>query len=862
MIFDFSEKIKQLKTSGTKSKLSNTKNIKTAPKIQIEDELDTKYNELYSIFRRNNHSAPVQKKLKYKKYKNFKKLFNKKNKNKKLKKKATGINIQVRKINIKNVTGQNKLDKNKNNIQIIVNENDDSPKIKDNTPKQILKSITQSSNSGIEDNNSTKSISNNIRNDQRKSSDFSLSSLKRNFILKSELNNTYSKENNKEIFSDGKHYNPVLEYYKDMNSQVLINLYSFTDKKTNKKNDVKSTDSFGNSNKNIISNNSGNLNRKMKKKGQIITDVFDEDEEENYFNLNTLHCGGNSEGKNEMENQIKQIIYNNMNNNSNDELNEIKKKNNLCDGNEKYFNYYLNQNFGNNRNYIAKKDYNNYVNCIYKNTFPTNFILNHNVYNIYQTTNPKSIINIVEAQPSNLNYYDSSDNQEINTQLINNNENENTSNIYIGNNINIDKCNFTPKNYNMQNSTNILNNNELNENSKTNEGINKTANIFMEYNDIQLAKIANILIRNQEGCRYLQKKIKNSPDFANNILFAEIKNNIKELSCDPFGNYFFQVLIDDLNFENINLFLDNSQKDFSYICRSRHGTRVIQKLIEKISSTPLLINKLIYNLSSKDLGQIFKSPYGNHVIQKLLECIISPEYYSFIFKYIFENFTEIARTKHGVCVIQKCVSVGDKIQRAKIFELILKDLDVVIKDQFGNYLIQYILINTKTQEQFDEILCIIKKIEAKICEYCKSKFSANTIEICFENAECIIGENILENLIKEHSDSVIEILANNYGIYVIKKALKFQSGKYKMDIFQIIQSHQNEINSDNAYYIQKLVETNKELGEMLTVCKEKGKAYFKKKEKNKKKHDNGGNSKKREYQNKNKKTSERYYNKY
>ena len=83
-----------------------------------------------------------------------------------------------------------------------------------------------------------------------------------------------------------------------------------------------------------------------------------------------------------------------------------------------------------------------------------------------------------------------------------------------------------------------------------------------------------------------------------------------------------------------------------------------------------------------------------------------------------------------------------------------------------------------------------------------------------------------------------------------------------MDIFQIIQSHQNEINSDNAYYIQKLVETNKELGEMLTVCKEKGKAYFKKKEKNKKKHDNGGNSKKREYQNKNKKTSERYYNKY
>ena len=52
MIFDFSKKIKELKASGTNSKLSNTKNIKTAPKIHIEDELDTKYNELYSIFRK------------------------------------------------------------------------------------------------------------------------------------------------------------------------------------------------------------------------------------------------------------------------------------------------------------------------------------------------------------------------------------------------------------------------------------------------------------------------------------------------------------------------------------------------------------------------------------------------------------------------------------------------------------------------------------------------------------------------------------------------------------------------------------------------------------------------------------------
>ena len=201
--------------------------------------------------------------------------------------------------------------------------------------------------------------------------------------------------------------------------------------------------------------------------------------------------------------------------------------------------------------------------------------------------------------------------------MINNYKNNNNLNILIENNIDIDKCNFTPKNYNMNNYTKEINSNELSTNNKKNEDINRNIYNFMGYNDIQIAKMATSLIRNQEGCRYLQKKIKNDPNFANNILFHEIKNNIKELSCDPFGNYFFQLLIDILNFDNINSFLDYTQKDFIYICTSRHGTRVIQKLIEKVCPIPLLINKLIYNLCSKNLGNIIKSHYGNHVIQKL-----------------------------------------------------------------------------------------------------------------------------------------------------------------------------------------------------------------------------------------------------
>ena len=874
MIFDFPEKPRELETSEIKNELTNSKNFETTHENNIGDKMDTKPNELYSLYRRNSHSASFHRKLKLKKCKNLKKPFDKKEhikSNSSKSKEEPKVNkLQLEENNKKNEIDQNKTEKNENNIQIIDKKEDNKFKTIEDHSKKTLASLIQSNiNSDADENNSILSCSNNNKNLKRRASNYSSSSFRRNFVLKSEICSNYiDNNNNKRFLSQGKYSSPVMEYYKEMKNQ-FINFYLFKDKNKNAKNDEKSNDnSFGNSNKNIIPNTYGDLNKKKKIQRQIITDVIEEEEEEsNCFNLNTFHGGDNYEEKDELEYQIKKILFNN------DEADDIKKKNELPNENEKLFDCYINNNFSNNRNYIGKKELNNYINNNNQNVYPMNFNLSQNVYNIQPF--PK-IINLAASQNNNnLNCFNFVNNQEIKTPMnlvtpqnnINLNcynfvNNQELTNQMINNPIYINNCNFIPNNYNMNNYSNDINNNELNGNKITNLELNKTGNNFTEYNDIQLAKMANILVKNQEGCRNLQNKIQTNPDFANNILFHEIKYNIKELSCDPFGNYFFQVLVEVLNFDNINTFLDITQKDFNDICISPHGTRVIQKLIEKIYNIPLLINKLIYNLCCKDLGEIFRSPYGNHVIQKLLTCGISPEYCNFIYKYTFENFSEITRTKHGVCVIQKCVSEGDKTQREKIFELILKEFDSIIKDEFGNYLLQYILINIKTKEQFDEILPIIKTLELKIIEYCKSKFSSNIIEKCFENNACIVGENILENLINEHSDNIMEILTNRYGIYILQKAIKFQSGKYKMQIFKIIQSHENEINSDNFYYIQKIVDANKEFKEMLTIFKDNDKEHYVKEERNKKKYDNSRFNDKREYQIKYRKNDGRYKNEY
>jgi hypothetical protein len=231
------------------------------------------------------------------------------------------------------------------------------------------------------------------------------------------------------------------------------------------------------------------------------------------------------------------------------------------------------------------------------------------------------------------------------------------------------------------------------------------------------------------------------------------------------------------------------------------------------------MNRFIYNLNSKDLGIIFKSPYGNHMIQKLLGTIHSSEYSIFIYNYVYKYFLDIADSKHGVCVIQKCVTEGEEKQRAKLYELILSNFNNLIKDQFGNYLIQYILINTKTEDKFKEILPIIFKIEENVVNFCKSKYSANVIEKCFENCENMIREHILNSLLTNNSENIVDILIDQYGIYVIQKAFKINNIVYKNKLVEIIISKEKELKkinfSDYKYKnILKIINSNKELGEI------------------------------------------------
>ena len=695
--------------------------------------------------------------------------------NQKLKRRNSfsGKDIFIKKIkqkqleNKKKLINKNQKEQKQEKERISSLENDknslSSFKLEINEENQSNKKITKISElSKLKRDKSYKTLKNNYNkltfNDKK--SDISSSSFNRNFILKTDFfgkDNSYDNNEEKEkikknIFllltnkSEKQNENPFLKYYVGNNIEEKID---FKQNNENKKNIFSHTyidnEEEEESNKerykikNIVQTfDNKSINEKYLKKNLIcedkkIQEIIQEKklEEKVYKILKCDNC--NSDDKEKDEN-LENINVKNISTNNNINSNYSNGNN---DNSKKLIQYSIQNNYINNnfniqsQQRIPNLNQGNYYPFIQSYPYLNNSI-NQNMYQYYNQTyfNPNMNIN------NSFKHYS------------HNNPNQSFNQIYQMNNIN--------------NNQNFLNFNNLN-----------------NIDDAKLAKMSLFLLKTQFGCQILETRVKTNNKFANDLLFNELKNsNLLQICCDLFGSYLIQSLLDKLNLDNLDIFLTSIQENIFSISLTENGSRVMQKLIEKLQQNPILINKFIYYLNQKDIGILMKSAYGNHLIQKFLEKIKDIQLTNFIYIYLYKNFMDIVKSKYGVCVIQKGLTEGNNNQRRDFFNLIIINLNEIIKDCYGNFLIQFIFFKFD-KNKFNEIIPIIEKINENIVDYCISQYSSSVIEKCFEKNEIKIGEMIINCLLEFHQKEIVFILQNQFGKYVVKKSFIFKNNFYR-----------------------------------------------------------------------------------
>jgi hypothetical protein len=285
------------------------------------------------------------------------------------------------------------------------------------------------------------------------------------------------------------------------------------------------------------------------------------------------------------------------------------------------------------------------------------------------------------------------------------------------------------------------------------------------------------IIRTHRGSRIFQNYLKNTHTDILHQIFAEIKHNMSDLIKDSYANYFCKKLFNCLNQKDRVEFLSIIQNDLNILAIDYIATYPIQGIIEQLGSKA---EKNIIYLGIKNYIPIFcYNVYGTHILEKMLS-YFEEEFTIEIIDFVYNNFIDLAYHINGICIVKKLLLMTHKKElHQKLKKIIIENALNLIIHQYGNYVIQVIFENWDDFE-LEEIL---NKYKNKYIILSKQKYSSNAIERIIEK-----NNNNLEFYINEicSDNNIIELMINNYGNYVVQKAIKLSSGESQERLIQDI----------------------------------------------------------------------------
>ncbi len=419
-----------------------------------------------------------------------------------------------------------------------------------------------------------------------------------------------------------------------------------------------------------------------------------------------------------------------------------------------------------------------------------------------------------------------------NNSMFNGFSNNNNLNPSFNNNNNF---NLTKKNFNLHqlnnnnsfflmNNKQILNNNKINNKEIYNELINKNE---MNINKNQLQKkfltisipqgtnmyiemllydLNNLLIKNEKidyfiynkfkgnfvnliqthrGSRMFQNYLKNTSNDIIHLIFTEINKSLIELIKEPYANYFCKKFFIYLNQKDRIDFLLIISSSIINLSINNIGTYPIQAIIEQIESKKE--KKIIIDSIKNSIQVLCYDTYGTHVLEKIISCF-EEEFTEFIFNYVEKNFLNLSSHINGICIVKKILSLTNKKDiHNRLKKIIIENSIDLIQHTFGNYVLQIIIETWDLKEILEVLSCFYNKFTF----LSMLKYSSNVVEKCIEKSEVILKEFINEIC---NNGKISDIMKNNYGNYVIQKALKISLNEEKKKLVSEVEKNIFKLN--------------------------------------------------------------------
>ncbi|ERS99934.1 hypothetical protein HMPREF1624_03303 [Sporothrix schenckii ATCC 58251] len=196
------------------------------------------------------------------------------------------------------------------------------------------------------------------------------------------------------------------------------------------------------------------------------------------------------------------------------------------------------------------------------------------------------------------------------------------------------------------------------------------------------------------ACRVVQKALEHILVEQQVYLVKELEVDVTRVVKDPSGNHVVQKVIEVVPREHIGFVMDAFRGKVKELSSHNYGCRVVQRMLEHGSEEDKAIILAELHENARDL---IMDQYGNYVTQHVIE-FGDPEDRTKMINTVLNELVPMSRHKFASNVVEKCMEHGtldDRVRARKELEKVGSDgvpvLHQMIKDQYGNYVIQRLL---------------------------------------------------------------------------------------------------------------------------------------------------------------------------
>lgn len=299
------------------------------------------------------------------------------------------------------------------------------------------------------------------------------------------------------------------------------------------------------------------------------------------------------------------------------------------------------------------------------------------------------------------------------------------------------------------------------------------------------------LSRDQVGCRLVQQALDEEGPMAATAILNEGLPFWGEAMVDPFGNYLFQKILEKVTAEERIMLVRSVSSRLVNASLNLHGTRSVQKVVElcaidERNKSQADDEETAADILTKSLApaaaRLCIDSHGNHVIQRIL-LKLGHKHAKFVFDAVAASVGDVARHRHGCCVIQRCLDSPPTNARSHlVYRIVDKSLELM-QDAYGNYVVQYVLDVCSDED----VHAVCESVTGKVNLLAIQKFSSNVMEKCLERC----SDRVKEMYLAEMSDPerIRELMMDPFGNYVVQRALSVATHTQAVRLVEAMRPH-------------------------------------------------------------------------